>query len=197
MAHQEFRYKELLTSGKLNKLADDISSNTGHDHSQDTGGTGKKLDWDTCWADSVHDHSSDAEGGGLNWNTCWSDPLHNHQSNNEGGKINTNGIADGAATSSVVGVSNITKPKIGDGEIGYSKLYKDSFTVTHTSPSMTNREFFTLFPLFYPQLKTESGAVARAQIASYLSSAIQRHNVALENDGGSGTVYARCYGMIQ
>lgn len=31
-----------------------------HDGSSDDGA---KLDWDTCWTDAVHDHSSDTEGG--------------------------------------------------------------------------------------------------------------------------------------
>jgi hypothetical protein len=38
------------------------STSAGHTHN----GTDSKilqLDWDTCWADSVHAHSSDAEGG--------------------------------------------------------------------------------------------------------------------------------------
>jgi hypothetical protein len=33
-----------------------------HDGSSDDGA---KLDWDSCWSDAVHDHSSDAEGGSL------------------------------------------------------------------------------------------------------------------------------------
>lgn len=38
-------------------------SGSGHAHTGTTGGA--KLDWDTCWADAVHNHTSDAEGGTL------------------------------------------------------------------------------------------------------------------------------------
>jgi hypothetical protein len=45
------------------------------------------LDWDTCWTDAVHTHSSSGEGGLLDWDTCWSDAVHSHASSGEGGTL--------------------------------------------------------------------------------------------------------------
>lgn len=53
-----------------------------HDGTSDDGAL---LDWDTCWTDAVHDHSSAAEGGQLDWDTAFSDKVHDHSAAAEGG----------------------------------------------------------------------------------------------------------------
>ncbi len=60
-----------------------------HDGSSDDGAT---LDWDVCWADAVHAHSSAGEGGTLDWDVCWADAAHNHSSDAEGGAAITGAV---------------------------------------------------------------------------------------------------------
>ena len=82
-------------AGSISTLYDNFDTATGHDHD---GNDSKKLDWDSCWADAVHNHTTNAEGGtitvsNLDWDTCWSDAVHSHASDAEGGEL-TLAIAD-------------------------------------------------------------------------------------------------------
>ena len=83
---------ELVTAALLNVhvrdnenyLYDQFDFVAGHDHD---GADSMLLDWDLCWTDAVHAHSSAAEGGLLDWDTCWADAAHSHASAAEGGVL--------------------------------------------------------------------------------------------------------------
>jgi len=82
-SHSSKDHSELttVTSDQHHNESHSLASHSSKDHSELTGvgvddhhnkshghtsgdGSGQ-LDWDTCWSDAVHDHSSDAEGGAL------------------------------------------------------------------------------------------------------------------------------------
>ena len=111
----DFTDGEVLYAADLNDTFDEVINrlqniSTGHDHD---GTDSKALDWDSCWADAVHSHGSDAEGavltwatalatsgqhthagnttgGQLDWDTCWSDAVHSHGSDAEGSTLDYN-----------------------------------------------------------------------------------------------------------
>lgn len=100
-----------------------------HDNSSDDGAT---LDWDTCWADAVHNHSSNAEGGTLTGLGAWDTKAvdTNYQATTDGFLIARAAIAagqwvylktDGGATPSTIRASS----------------YVDSGSITITVSVMT------------------------------------------------------------
>ena len=83
-------------TGSIVTLYGNFDTSTGHDHD---GNDSKKLDWDSCWADAVHNHTTNAEGGtitvsNLDWDTCWSDAVHSHASDAEGGILTISDTSD-------------------------------------------------------------------------------------------------------